>query len=134
MLFEALRLALAVLLFIVAPGVFLLHALFPRGRGLRGAARIYLVLGGGMMVLMIVGSILGLLPHGERGWFQMIAMGGMPYLEVAMALVCALLFWVARERGAYPRIAPQRAPRPTAPVAAIVTREPKPSEGTDQQP
>ena len=103
MLLEALRLSLALALLVALPGFLLLHALFPQ-RGLRGAARIYLVLGGGLLVLMFVGSLLGLLPHGDQGWYQSLAMGGMPTVELAMVGACGLLFWIGLQRGAYPRL------------------------------
>lgn len=105
MLLEALRLTLALALLVVLPGFLLANALFPSRTVVRGAARVYLVLGGGLLVLMLVGGVLGLLPHGDQGWFQSLTMGGMPTVELAMLGTCGLLFWVGLHRGAYPRLA-----------------------------
>lgn len=119
MLLEALRLILALALLVALPGLLLTNALFPRGSVVRGAARVYMVVAGGLLALMLVGSVLGLLPHGKTGWFQMLAMGGMPNVELAMLALCALLFWIGLLRGAYPRLAaryPRLASAARAPV------------------
>lgn len=123
MLLEALRLALALLLLVALPGWLLLRALFPERRSLSGAAQVYLVAAGGVLVLMLVGIVLGFLPHsGGRGAFQSLATGGMPNVELATLAASLVLFWIGAHRGAYPRVR-ARFPRLVAPWASEASHE-----------
>ena len=105
MLLELLRLALALALLVVLPGVVLVNALFPAPRSrLTRLERGYLAVAGGILLLMLVGIVLGFLPHGSRGWFRTAA-SGFPLVEIVTLAATALLFWVGLVRGAYPRLA-----------------------------
>ena len=106
MLLELLRLALALALLVVLPGVALVNALFPAPRStLTRLERGYLAVAGGILVLMLVGVVLGFLPSGDgRGWFRTLSTG-FPNVEVATLLVTGILVWVGVQRGAYPRLA-----------------------------
>ena len=122
MLLEVLRLALALVLLVVLPGVALVNALFPGPRStLTRLERGYLAVAGGILLLMLVGIILGFLPSGDgRGWFRTFATG-FPNVEVATLLVTGALFWVGVQRGAYPRLA-ARYPRLAASPAPVRER------------
>lgn len=105
MLLEALRLFVVALLLVALPGFLLVNAAFPRARSSVGTIeRVYLALAGGVLLLMLVGIVLGSLPHGETGWFSSSATGS-PNLELATLAVCLVLFYVGLARGAYPRVA-----------------------------
>lgn len=105
MLLEAMRLFLAALLLVALPGFLLVNATFPRSRSQVGTIeRVYLALAGGVLLLMLVGILLGSLPHGDTGWFSTIATGT-PNLELATLAMSVLLFYVGLARGAYPRVA-----------------------------
>jgi hypothetical protein len=122
MILEALRLALALLLLVALPGWLLLRALFPR-RELSFSLQLYLTLGGGVLVLMLVGIVLGFLPHaGGRGAFQSLAMGGMPNVELGMLAACLALFWFGAHRGAHPRVT-ARFPRFATPWSSKAPHE-----------
>lgn len=121
-LLELLRLALALALLVVLPGVALVNALFPQGV-VRGAARLSVALSGGLLLLALVGSILGLLPHGGSGWFRTLATGA-PFVEAAVLAVTVLLLYVGLARGAYPRVA-ARFPR----LVNADARAPQPPRG-----
>lgn len=123
---DALRLALALALLVALPGWLLVHALLPAREKLGTAQRIYLTVAGGILLTMLVASLLGFLPHGDRGALQSIFLGGMPNLEIAMLAVCVSLLWLGAHRGAYPAFA-RRYPRLAAPWAAD-------SKMGDQQP
>lgn len=102
---ELLRLTLAVGLLVALPGWLLVNALFPPGRARLGwMERGYLSLAGGVLVLVLVGVLLGLLPHDGTGYFQTLATG-LPNVELATLAVSGLLFYVGLLRGAYPRVA-----------------------------
>lgn len=95
------------LLLFVAPGYFLLQALFP-GRRYFGPFHAFalptLAVVTSTAILVLVGSILGFLP-GEgpdgRGWFQGNHTGA-PVLEAALGGLSLVLFLVAWARGAFP--------------------------------
>lgn len=114
MLLDALRLLLAVGILVVLPGWLLASALFPRKEQLGGAARLFVVLSGGILVTMSVGILLGFLPHGERGALQSLATEGMPNVELAVLVACLGLFWLGVQRGAHEDVA-RRYPRLAAP-------------------
>lgn len=104
MILELLRFALALVVLVVLPGVVLVNALFPGPRSsLTRLERGYLAAAGGILLLMLVGLVLGFLPHGSEGWFSTLSTG-FPMVEVATLGVSALLFWVGLQRGAYPRL------------------------------
>ena len=104
MLAELVRLALVVGLLVVLPGVLLVNAVLPPGRSsVRGLERAYLSVAGGALLLMLVGVVLGFLPHSGQGYFETLATG-MPSVELAMIAVCVLLGYVGLRRGAYPRV------------------------------
>lgn len=105
MLLETLRLLLVLALLVVLPGWLLTKALFPRPGTLRPAERAYLSVAGGVVVLVLIGVVLGFLPHGDDGHLQTVATGGMPNAELATLAVSALLFWIGLNRGAFPRVA-----------------------------
>jgi uncharacterized membrane protein len=95
---EIARLVVAAALLVALPGFLLVQAAFPPPRSrLSWTER------------ASVGVALGLLPHGERGFFQTAATG-VPFVEVAMVLVCLGLLKVGLDRGAYPALA-ARLPR-----------------------
>lgn len=137
---DLLGLAAAVFAIVVLPGWLLANALFPRRGQLRASERSFVTLAGGILVAMSVGTVLGFLPHGERGFLQSLALGGMPYVESAMIAVALGLFVVGLRRGAYPVLA-RRYPR-FAVRAAPWARAPGPSvrgarsasQGGDQKP
>lgn len=105
MLLDLLRLLLVVGLLVVLPGWLLVNAAFPPGRtSVRGLERAYLCVGGGILVLILVGVLLGFLPHGKHGFFSTLGTG-MPNVELAMLGVCLLFGYVGLQRGAYPRVA-----------------------------
>ena len=57
-----------------------------------------------MGLTIIVGSILGFLPHdGKRGYFQTWG-SGVPFLEGALLLLSLAFFLIAAHRGAFPRL------------------------------
>lgn len=97
-----------ILLLFVAPGYFLIHALFP-GRRYFGAfhpvAMPILSIVISVAVLVVVGSVLGFLPGSPtgdgRGWFQG-SQTGAPILELALGGLSAILFAIAWVRGAFP--------------------------------
>ncbi len=99
---------------VVLPGVLLVNAAFPPGR-LSRLERGYLSVAGGVLLLILVGVVLGLFPHGDRGFFQTAATG-LPNVEIATLAVSLVLFHLGLQRGAYPNIA-RRFPRLTAPDA-----------------
>lgn len=113
---DALRFVLALALLVALPGWLLAVALFPRREDLGFAQRVYLAIGGGILVTMLVASGLGFLPHGDRGALQSIFTGGMPNLELAMLAACIGLFWIGAQRGGYPAFA-SRHPKLVAPWA-----------------
>jgi uncharacterized membrane protein len=123
MLVELVRLLLVAGLLVVLPGWLLVNALFPRHRShLRGLERGYMVVGGGVLVLILVGVLLGLIPHARTGFFQTMAVG-FPHVELAMLAVSLLLGYVGLQRGAYPRVAARyprllgvEAPAPVRPL------------------
>ena len=130
MLLEALRLVAALLLLVLLPGWLLVQALFPRRESLGFAARVYLTIAGGVLLLMSVGIALGFLPHGSRGHFSSFASGGMPNVELLTLAVSAGLFWAGAARGAYPTLA-ARYPRLVQPW---VRDGPPGSRGRPQEP
>ena len=96
-----------ILLIFLAPGYFLLQALFP-GRRYFGpfhpAALVALSMALSVAITVVVGSILGFLPGegpGGRGWFQG-AQTGAPVLEFTLGGLSLVLFLVAWWRGAFP--------------------------------
>lgn len=114
MLLEAIGITLATGILIVIPGWLLVNALFPDRAKLAGAERIYVTLAGGILLLMLVGSILGFLPHGDKGALQSFPTGGLPNVEVAMIAASLGLLWAGVHRGAYPGFS-ARYPRLAAP-------------------
>jgi uncharacterized membrane protein len=95
----------ATLLLVVLPGWLLVNAAFPpQRRKLGWIERGYLAIACGTFLLIVVGVVLGLLPHGKTGFFETFA-SGMPHVELAMLAVSALLLYVGLVRGAYPRVA-----------------------------
>lgn len=95
------------LLLFLAPGYFLLHALFP-GRRYFGpfhpVALPLLSVVASTALLVVVGSILGFLPGAGpngMGWFQG-GETGAPIIEIAMGSLSAVLFVVGWVRGSYP--------------------------------
>lgn len=107
-------LLLVTLLLVALPGWLLVNAVFvPRKTPLGWLTRTYLALAGGALLLILVGVILGLLPHGRTGFFETLATGA-PTVELAMLAVATLLFYVGLVRGAYPRVA-ARFPRLASP-------------------
>ena len=118
LLLTLLRLVLAVGVLIVLPGWLLLNAVFPRSRGiLSWPERVFLALAGGTLVLMLVGCILGFLPHDGEGYFRMLATGS-PNVEVATLAGCVILAYVGLQRGCYPAIR-ARWPRLMNPEAKV---------------
>lgn len=105
MILETLRLGLALALLVILPGFLLVQALFPRPGALSRSERVYLTLGGGVLVTMLVGIVLGFLPHGDRGFLSSLATGGMPNVEVLMIVASVGLFYLGAARGAYPELA-----------------------------
>lgn len=98
---------LGIILVFLAPGYFLLHAVFPRRRyfgPFHVAAQVALSMALSVAITVLVGSLLGFLP-GEgpdgKGWFQG-AQTGAPVLELTLAGISALLFVVGWWRGAFP--------------------------------
>lgn len=95
-----------IVLLFLAPGFLLLSALFP-GRRYFGpfhpVALPALSVVASVAILIVVGTVLGLLPGGPggRGWFQG-SQTGAPVLEIALAVLCVALFAVALLRGAFP--------------------------------
>lgn len=114
MILEAIGVTLATGILIVLPGWLLTNALFPDRSKLSGAERAYVTLAGGIFLLMLVGCILGFLPHGGRGALQSLATGGLPNVEVAMIAASLGLLWIGVHRGAYPDFA-ARFPRLASP-------------------
>jgi hypothetical protein len=126
MLLEALRLALALALLVLLPGWLLVRAVVPARGVLTRAQEVYLALGGGILVTMLVGIALGFAPHPNgRGALQSLATGGMPNVELAMLGACLVLFWIGAARGAYPRVS-SRFPRLVAPWAHLKTGQEQP--------
>jgi hypothetical protein len=98
------------LLLFLAPGFLLLMALFP-GRRYFGPfhpiALPVLSVVASVAILVIVGTVLGLLPGGgERGWFQGNQTGA-PIIELTLGSICVLLFAVAWARSAFPLLGRQ---------------------------
>lgn len=129
MLLALLRLGVALALLVVVPGALLLNALLPPHRSrLTRVERAYLSLAGGALLLMLVGVVLGMLPHGSTGWFGSLATGGFPHLELALLAVSIGLFYVGLRRGAYPGLVARwpalrgLAPSGSAPRAAPQTQ------------
>ena len=107
-------LLLVTLLMVALPGWLLVNAAFPPRRSPLGwMERGYLSLAGGSLLLILVGVTLGLLPHGQTGYFETFATG-LPSVELALLAASALLFYVGLVRGAYPRVA-ARFPRLLSP-------------------
>lgn len=106
MLLELLRLLVVTGLLVLLPGFLLVNAVFPPGKATKITLleRSYVAVAGGILLLVLVGVVLGLLPHGTRGFFQTMATG-VPYVELAMLAVSLVLFSVGLQRGAYPRLA-----------------------------
>jgi hypothetical protein len=108
------------LLLFLAPGFFLLNALFP-GRRYFGpfhpVALPLLSVVVSVGVLVVVGSILGFLPGSPtgdgRGWFQG-SQSGAPILEATLGALSLALFAVAWWRGAFPLLG-RRAEYPAQP-------------------
>lgn len=120
-LIETLRILLAVALLVVVPGVLLVNALLPPPTArLRRSERAALGVTAGMLLLMLVGVVLGFLPHGERGSFSTFATG-FPHVEIVTVSLAAILFWVGAQRGAYPSVT-ARWPRLAQPVVRFGTR------------
>lgn len=98
MLVAALRIVLTAVLLVGLPGLLLVHAFLPPGRGvLRRAERLILALPAGVLLLMLVGVLLGSRPGG-------LALFSPVPVAVAMAAASVGLFVVAWRRGAYPRL------------------------------
>lgn len=95
-----------IILVFLAPGFFLLHALFP-GRRYFGPfhpmALVALSIATSVAITVLIGTLLGFLPGGpgERGWFQG-AQTGAPVLELTLGLLSLALFGLAWWRGAFP--------------------------------
>lgn len=107
-----------IVLIFLAPGYFLLHALFP-GRRYFGpfhpAAMVALSIALSVAITAVVGTILGLLPGGPdgRGWFQG-SQTGAPVLELTLGGLAFVLFVVAWWRGAFPLLGRARDYEPPA--------------------
>lgn len=117
MLLEAVWVLIAAGLLVALPGWLLVVALFPHRSSLSVAERTYLSLGGGILLLMLVASVLGFLPHGQVGHLQSLATGGMPNVELSMLVVSGALLYVGARRGAHAWLV-ARYPRLLAPFAA----------------
>lgn len=97
---------LGIILVFLAPGFFLLQALFP-GRRFFGPfhpmALVALSVACSVAITVVVGTILGFLPGGPegRGWFQG-AQTGAPVLELTLSGLSLLLFALGWWRGAFP--------------------------------
>lgn len=98
---------LGIVLVFLAPGFFLLQALFP-GRRFFGpfhpVALLALSVACSVAITIVVGSLLGFLPGGTadgRGWFQG-AQTGTPVLELTLGGLSVMLFLVAWARRAFP--------------------------------
>lgn len=97
---------LGIILVFLAPGFFLLQALFP-GRRFFGPfhpmALVGLSVACSVAITVVVGTILGFLPGGPggRGWFQG-AQTGAPVLELTLSGLSLLLFALGWWRGAFP--------------------------------
>lgn len=117
MILEALRLLLVVGLAVALPGFLLVQAAFPPGRSrLGGFERFYIAAAGGILLVILVGVVLGLLPHGTRGYFSTAATG-FPHVELWLLVASGALFWVGLQRGAYPRLAARFRGRPSSRAA-----------------
>jgi uncharacterized membrane protein len=114
MLLELLRLALVTGLLVVLPGFLLVSAVFTPGR-LTRLEKAYMSVAGGILLLVLVGVVLGFLPHGQRGFFQTTATGS-PNVELVTLALSLVLFSIGLQRGAFPRLA-RRFPRLAAPDA-----------------
>lgn len=117
MLFTLLRVIVVAALFVALPGLLLVNALLPPGKTrLRRSERALLAFAGGLFLMMLVGVVLGSLPHGEHGLF------GPLMVAAGVAAASAGLFVAGARRGAYPALVarwPQLAGRPpAAPQAA----------------
>lgn len=108
MLVETLRFVVVGALLVVVPGFFLVQATFPpgRGSGLTRPERAFLSVSLGIVLLMLIGLLLGFLPHeeGQDGHYGSLANGGAPNMEMILLALSALLFYVGIARGAYPRL------------------------------
>lgn len=123
MLAEVLGIVLGTLLLVVLPGFLLVQAVFPPARSsLTRLERGYLAVAGGILLLILVGSILGFLPHGERGFFTNVRTG-FPNVELALLAVSLALFWAGLARGAYPRVAARYPRLATRRAVAAPVRE-----------
>jgi hypothetical protein len=96
-----------IVLVFLAPGYFLLQALFP-GRRFFGpfhpVALLAMSIACSVAITILTGSVLGFLPGGTgdgRGWFQG-AQTGAPIIELVLAGVSVILFGVAWARRAFP--------------------------------
>ena len=95
-----------IVLIFLAPGYFLLHAIFP-GRRYFGpfhpAAMVAFSMALSVAITVVVGTILGFLPGGPdgKGWFQG-SQTGAPVLELTLGGIAVALFLVAWWRGAFP--------------------------------
>lgn len=118
----AVWLVLVVALVVLLPGYLLLQATIPtRDTRYSWTQQLYMAAAGGVLLVTLVGVILGLLPHEDRGYFSTIATGS-PNVEVALAVVSVGLFYVGLHRGSYPRISARffkkRLPQPEGPAQA----------------
>lgn len=101
-----------IVLIFLAPGYFLLHAIFP-GRRYFGpfhpAAMVAYSMALSVGITVVVGTILGFLPGGPggRGWFQG-SQTGAPVLELTLGSLALVLFGVAWWRGAFPLLGRER--------------------------
>lgn len=86
-----LRTAVAVLILFLLPGAALTWVLWPRGAGLDPIDRVFLSIALSVAVTIAVGGLLGFLPHGDEGFFQV------PLL-VAILLVVTIAAGLAGRR------------------------------------
>ena len=114
MLFTLLRVILVAALLVTLPGVLLVNALLPPGKArLRRSERALLAFAGGVFLMMLVGVVLGSLPHGDKGIF------GPWTVAAGVVLASVALLVVGARRGAYPRLVarwPQLAGRAADPA------------------
>ena len=101
-----------IILIFLAPGYFLLQALFPGRRyfgPFHAAALVAYSMALSIAITVVVGTILGFLPGGPggRGWFQG-SQTGAPVLELALGSISLVLFAIAWWRGAFPLLGRER--------------------------